>query len=231
MSVDDGSAGTADGAESRRPRQGRPKHKRRYVRIGTRIRRIRNDLRRKFAAHFYRLPLGPRRTAAVLFTLSITVLMVAFYVGSYAQFKEAGELVRTQDHQSGVIVHIYDSRRNGNADYYVQTGEGSRPRDGWERVRYAEFLSDKHLYAEVEYVDDPGDQDSVIAVGTPEDWERLSARQLWLRVGVGVGALTGIVMVWERLAPEDARAVWKRLFPNRKYWPEVRSQTPGSSSP
>ncbi|RJU02969.1 hypothetical protein D6T65_02365 [Arthrobacter frigidicola] len=198
-------------------------HRHRYaVRMGTRIRRIRNDLRRKFAAHFYRLPLGLRRGAAVLFALSITVIMVAFCVVSYAQFKEAGELVRTQDHQSGVIVHIYDSKRNGNADYYVQTDEGSRSREGWQRVRYPEFLPDKHLNAEVEYVDDSRNQDSVIAVGTPEDWERMSARELWLQVGMGFGALVVIMMVWERLAPEDARAVWKRLFPNRKYWPDVR---------
>ncbi|MBJ2122313.1 hypothetical protein I6N91_15120 [Arthrobacter sp. MSA 4-2] len=197
--------------------------------MGTRIRRIRNDLRRKFAAHFYRLPLGLRRTAAVLFMLSITALMVVFYVGSYAQFKEAGETVRTQDHQSGLIVHIYDSRRNGNANYYVQTGEGSRPREGWQRVRYPEFLPNNYLYAEVEYVVDPEDPDSVIAVGTPEDWERMSASMLWLRVGMGVLSLGGIVMAWERLAPEDARVVWKRLFPNRKRWAEVRNQMPGSS--
>ncbi|WP_294568992.1 hypothetical protein [uncultured Arthrobacter sp.] len=190
--------------------------------MGTRIRRIRNDLRRKFAAHFYGLPLGLRRGAAVLFALLITVIMVAFCVGSYAQFKEAGELVRTQDHQSGVIVHSYQSGRSGDHTYYVQTDEGSRSREGWQRVRYPEFLPDKHLNAEVEYVDDPGNQDSVIAVGTPEDWERMSAGELWLQVGMGVGALTGIMLVWERLAPEDARAVWKKLFPNRKYWPDVR---------
>jgi hypothetical protein len=164
--------------------------------LGTRSQRIRNDLRRKFAAHFYRLPLGLRRGAAVLFTLSITVLMVTFYVGSYAQFKEAGGYVRTQAHRSGVIVDVYDRPRSRSTTYYVQTAEGQ------QRVDYPEFLPDKYLYAEVEYVDDPGDSDSVIAVGTPGDWERMSARMLWLRIGMGVLALTGIVMAWEHLAPK-----------------------------
>jgi hypothetical protein len=218
MSVDDGPAGTADGTESLRPRQGRPKHKRRYVRMGTRLRRIRNDLRRKFDAHFYRLPLGLRRAAAVLFTLSIAVLMVAFYMGSYAQFKEAGEYVRTQDHQSGFIVHIFDGWRGGTPDYYVQTEEG------WQRVHYPEFLPDKYLYAEVEYIVDPEGPPRIIAVGTPEDWERMSAGMLWLRVGMGVLALASIAMAWERLAPEDARALSQKLFPNRK--PPGRSTRP-----
>jgi hypothetical protein len=191
--------------------------------LGTRIRQIRNDLRRKFAAHFYRLPLGLRRAAAVVFTLSVFVLLVAFYVGSHAQFKEAGEYVRTQAHQSGVIVDIDKSPRGGTTTYYVQTGEGR------QSVDYPEFLPDKHLYAVVEYVDDPGDPDSVIAVGTWKDWERMSARMLWFRAGIGVGSLAVIMMVWERLAPEDARAVAKRLLLHRRPWARVaRYPEPGS---
>lgn len=192
--------------------------------MGDTARRVSREKQRKRAYRMEDLPIRPRRAAAALVGLLFALGGVLLSVHTEAEFDRAGEYVKTQEHQSGTI--LYGSPKfGGRCDYYVVV-EGKVL-----LLDYSGFILDDSQHAIVEYVVDPENEERLIAVGSPEDWED-KPLSTSLAASVGGFSVRAIIMAtWSRIVPEDEEAVWDKFFPSRKpAGRRARDLTPGRRS-
>jgi hypothetical protein len=169
-------------------------------------------------------PIRPRRAGAALISLLFAVGGILMSVHTETEFDRAGEYVKTQEHRSGML--LYGSPRpDGRCDFYVVV-EGKAV-----LLDYAEFLPDDSGHVIVEYVVDPENEEHLIAVGSPGDWDDKS-RNTYLGTSVLVlCVLAMIIATWSRIVPEDEEALWVKFFPSsRPPGRRARDLTPRRSS-
>ncbi|MBJ2122314.1 hypothetical protein I6N91_15125 [Arthrobacter sp. MSA 4-2] len=177
--------------------------------MGDTGRRVSREKRRKHVHRIEDFPIHLRRAAAALVALLVALGSILFSVHTEAEFDRAGELVKTQEHWSGML--LYGSPRpGGRCDYYVMV-EGKAL-----LLNYSRFLPDDSWHAIVEYVVDPANEEHLIAVGSPEDWEDEPWNTAFGASVGGFSTLALIVVTWGRIVPEDGRTVWDKFFPSRK---------------
>jgi hypothetical protein len=177
--------------------------------MGSRGRRASSETRRKPAYRIEDFPIRPRRAAAALIALLVALGGILLSVHTENEFDRSGELVRTQDHRSGML--LYGSpRQGGRCDYYVMV-EG-KPL----LLDYSGSLPDDSRHVIVEYVVDPENEEHLIAVGSPEDWENKPWNTLLAASVGGFSVLAFSVATWHRIVPEDGEAVWDKIFPSKK---------------
>lgn len=174
---------------------------------GMGFKRARSGGRKKngWADRFYAVPLGLRRFlafgAAVLIALAALIIVRA----ADADFDHARRAVETQTRTYTTITDIRFVPRSGDHYYVRMNGEEFE-------LDYAHFLSDVSIGTQVSYVVDPKDDQHLIAVGEPEDWEDDVWRETGASIVISVMVLLFAGFAAERMLPEDADALMFRAI-------------------
>jgi hypothetical protein len=164
------------------------------------------DWQRKVGERFDELPLGFRRCVALTVVLVLVVSAVLLLTAAETGFAHARHAVQTQEHRRAVLIDIQHRGRAGTFHIIRVNGED-------RELDFANFLPSDTIGTSVSYVVDPEDENHLIAIGTPEDWQDNAWNQFLASLFAAVCVLAFSGMTVARAIPEDVEAVEERLPP------------------